>query len=101
MIGAENRSSLYAIDYGREPFCCVRAVNSSEAIGIAERFLALRARVEMRPSRGAGMPAMRAPVTEVSKLRARRPTSAECSKFAAASAREGGQSPYLTAVMTG
>ena len=99
MASARASGTLFTVDYERRPFCCVRAASTKEALGIAERFLALRMRGQIRHASVGKAPVAKPPAGELSKLRARRPTASECGTFAATSERDGVTSPYLTAVM--
>ena len=91
--------TLFAVDYERQPFCYVRAGNTSEAIGIAERFLAMRLRGQVRHASPGKAPVAKPSGVELTKLRARRPTASERCQFMTSSERNGVPSPYLAAVM--
>ena len=91
--------TLFAIDYERRPFCYVRAGNTSEAIGIAERFLAMRLRGQVRHTLPGSAPVQKPSSLELTTLRARRPTASEHCQFTSSSERDGVSSPYLAAVM--
>ena len=100
MIAGFAKSTLFAIDYGRRPFCYVRAGTTTEAIRIAERLLAISLRGQVRHAALARAVA-KPPTDEIAKLRARRPTAAEQSRFTTSSERDGGPSPYLAGLMAG
>ena len=94
-------STLFAVDYERRPFCYVRAESTVQAIGIAERFLAMRLRGQVRHALLARAQGAKPSAAELSKLRARRPTASEHCEFTTTSERGGVPSPYLAAVMAG